>query len=95
MLGPWVNSRRLNLFTGAMIAVLVILSMILTASVLYPEISGAMIVEILVGGSVTTLITFLAPLGFDVAAEASSPAPNGRSGSVGGCRRSSCCRRAS
>ena len=64
VLGPWVNSRRLNLFTGAVIAVLVILSMILTASVLYPEISGAMIVEVLVGGSVTTLITFLALTGF-------------------------------
>jgi Mn2+/Fe2+ NRAMP family transporter len=34
VLGPWVNGRWLNLFTGAVIAVLVMLSIILTASVL-------------------------------------------------------------
>jgi hypothetical protein len=63
VLGPWVNSRRLNLFTGAVIAVLVLLSMILTASVVYPEISGATIVEILVGGSITTLAVLVAVSG--------------------------------
>ena len=35
--GPWVNARWLNLFTGAVIAVLVMLSIILTASVLFPD----------------------------------------------------------
>src|SRR5207253_7501689 len=33
VLGPWVNRRGLNLFTGAVIAVLVMLSIILTAEV--------------------------------------------------------------
>ena len=37
VLGPWVNGRPLNLFTGAVIAVLVMLSIILTASVLFPD----------------------------------------------------------
>jgi Mn2+/Fe2+ NRAMP family transporter len=36
VLGPWVNSWRLNLFTGAIVVVLVMLSLILTMSVLFP-----------------------------------------------------------
>jgi Mn2+/Fe2+ NRAMP family transporter len=59
VLGPWVNSRGVNLFTGAVIAVLVMLSIILTASVLYPDMSGDVIVEILVGGSLAGLVAFL------------------------------------
>jgi Mn2+/Fe2+ NRAMP family transporter len=50
VLGPWVNSRKLNVFTGAVIAVLVILSIILTAATVFPDISGAAIVKILLGG---------------------------------------------
>ncbi|MFP4900346.1 Nramp family divalent metal transporter [Paraburkholderia sp. BR14261] len=50
VLGPWVNSKRLNVFTGAVIAVLVVLSIILTAATVFPDISGAAIVKILVGG---------------------------------------------
>src|ERR1700732_4573801 len=41
VLGPWINSRRVNLFTGAVIAVLVMLSIILTASVLFPDAASA------------------------------------------------------
>lgn len=37
VLGPWANGRVANLFTGAVIAGLVVLSVILTASVLFPE----------------------------------------------------------
>jgi Mn2+/Fe2+ NRAMP family transporter len=59
VLGPWVNGRWLNLFTGAVIAVLVMLSIILTASVLYPDISGDLIVEVLVGGSLLAIFVFL------------------------------------
>ncbi len=40
VLGPWVNGRWLNLFTGGVIVVLVLLSIILTASVLFPEIGS-------------------------------------------------------
>ncbi|WP_233856199.1 NRAMP family divalent metal transporter [Paraburkholderia sp. HD33-4] len=50
VLGPWVNSKKLNVFTGAVIAVLVVLSIILTAATVYPDISGAAIVKILAGG---------------------------------------------
>ena len=59
VLGPWRNGRWLNLFTGAVIAALVMLSVILTASVLYPDISGRMIVGILAGGSVLTVVAWL------------------------------------
>ncbi|GEM_PF-8469 len=37
VLGPWVNTRGMNLFTGAVISVLVTLSVILTVSVLFPD----------------------------------------------------------
>lgn len=60
VLGPWVNSKRLNVFTGAVIAVLVVLSIILTAATVYPDISGAMIVRILVGGCGLALAVYVA-----------------------------------
>ncbi|HEX7683245.1 MAG TPA: NRAMP family divalent metal transporter [Trinickia sp.] len=50
VLGPWVNSKRLNLFTGAVIAVLVVLSIILTAATVFPDISAKAIMAMLVGG---------------------------------------------
>ena len=50
VLGPWVNGRWLNLFTGAVIWVLVMLSVILTAATLFPDMSGTAIVGILAGG---------------------------------------------
>jgi hypothetical protein len=59
VLGPWVNGRWLNLFTGGVIAVLVLLSMILTASVLYPQISSETIVAILAAGGLTALVIYL------------------------------------
>ncbi|MFP3277581.1 MAG: NRAMP family divalent metal transporter, partial [Paraburkholderia sp.] len=55
VLGPWVNSRKLNLFTGAVIWVLVMLSIILTASVMYPDISGETILVVLAGGTVLAI----------------------------------------
>src|ERR1700716_2274677 len=59
VLGPWVNSRRLNLFTGGVVAVLVMLSVILTGAVLYPDISDTVILSILIGGSVVGLVAAL------------------------------------
>jgi len=55
VLGPWVNGQWLNLFTGAVIAVLIMLSIILTASVLYPDMSETTILAILGGGTVLTV----------------------------------------
>ncbi|SPE30582.1 Metal ion (Mn2+/Fe2+) transporter (Nramp) family metal ion transporter [Burkholderiales bacterium] len=51
VLGPWVNSRWLNAFTVAVIATLVMLSVILTASVLFPQISGQQMLGVLLGAS--------------------------------------------
>ena len=56
VLGPWVNGRGMNVFSGAVIAVLVMLSTILTASVLFSQITSAQILGILAGGTVLTLI---------------------------------------
>jgi NRAMP (natural resistance-associated macrophage protein)-like metal ion transporter len=52
VLGPWVNSKRLNWFTAGIIAVLVMLSVILTAAVLFPDISDSHILGVLIGGTV-------------------------------------------
>ena len=52
VLGPWVNSNKLNLFTGAVIAVLVMMSIILTASVLFPDMNDMHIAGILIGGAI-------------------------------------------
>jgi hypothetical protein len=58
VLGPWVNGRAMNLFTGAVISVLVMLSLILTASVLFPDATNeTVIVGVLVGGSLVALVT--------------------------------------
>ncbi len=56
VLGPWVNSRKLNAFTAAVIAVLVMLSVILTASVLFPGITGGQIIGVLAGGSALAVV---------------------------------------
>jgi Mn2+/Fe2+ NRAMP family transporter len=50
VLGPWVNGLALNIFTAGVIAILVILSLILTAGVLFPDLGGKTIIWILVGG---------------------------------------------
>ncbi|MDR5769581.1 MULTISPECIES: NRAMP family divalent metal transporter [unclassified Caballeronia] len=60
VLGPWVNSKKLNLFTGSVIWVLVMLSIILTAAVMYPDISGETIIGVLAGGTVLAIAGFAA-----------------------------------
>jgi Mn2+/Fe2+ NRAMP family transporter len=60
VLGPWVNSRWLNYFTGAVVTALVLLSIILTASVLFPDATNEqVIVDILVGGGLAGMIVAL------------------------------------
>ncbi|OJX78843.1 NRAMP family divalent metal transporter [Leifsonia sp. 71-9] len=56
VLGPWVNGRWLNLFTSIVIAILVMLSIVLTASVLFPDITSSTILWILGGGSAITIV---------------------------------------
>ncbi|VTZ51316.1 putative manganese transport protein [Methylocella tundrae] len=61
VVGPWANSRGLNLFTGAVIVVLVLLSVILTVSVLFPDQTNETVIfAILAGGSALALIAALA-----------------------------------
>ncbi len=60
VLGPWVNSKGLNLFTGAVVWALVLLSVVLTASVVYPDISAHAIVEILAGGTLLAAVGLVA-----------------------------------
>jgi Mn2+/Fe2+ NRAMP family transporter len=62
VLGPWVNTRTLNLFTGAIVAVLVMLSIILTASVLFPDMGEDVIIGVLAGGSALAALTAIAVL---------------------------------
>jgi Mn2+/Fe2+ NRAMP family transporter len=56
VLGPWVNGRALNLFTGGIVAVLVMLSIILTASVLFPDLDAQWMIGILLGGSLFAVL---------------------------------------
>ncbi|GFZ96553.1 NRAMP family divalent metal transporter [Dyella caseinilytica] len=60
VLGPWVNKPATNLFTGAVVAILVLLSIILTASVLYPSITSGQIIAVLVGGSIIAALGMMA-----------------------------------
>ena len=59
VLGPWVNGRWINLFTGVVIAIMVMLSIVLTASVLYPAITGEEILVFLVVSSVIAILIAL------------------------------------
>lgn len=56
VLGPWVNGRKLNILTSAIIWVLVLLSIILTASVLFPSITTMQIVAVMGGGVAVGLV---------------------------------------
>jgi Mn2+/Fe2+ NRAMP family transporter len=47
VLGPWVNTARTNAFTGAVITVLITLSVVLTASVIFPGITATAIFAIM------------------------------------------------
>jgi Mn2+/Fe2+ NRAMP family transporter len=51
LLGPWANSFKLNVFTSLVVGILVLLSLILTAAVLFPNLSGGAIAWILGGGT--------------------------------------------
>ena len=57
VLGPWVNGTAMNLFTSAVIALLVILSLVLTSQVLFPRMSSDAIVGMLAGGGIFSLLT--------------------------------------
>jgi NRAMP (natural resistance-associated macrophage protein)-like metal ion transporter len=50
VVGPWVNGRGMNALTGAIVWILLLLSVLLTASVVFPSISAAAIAGVLGGG---------------------------------------------
>jgi hypothetical protein len=56
VLGPWVNGPKTNAFTAAVVGVLVTLSVILTASVLFPDITSGAIVDIMAGCGVAGVL---------------------------------------
>jgi hypothetical protein len=47
VLGPWVNGRKTTMFSSAVVALLVALSVVLTASVLFPNITARQIIQIM------------------------------------------------
>jgi Mn2+/Fe2+ NRAMP family transporter len=55
VLGPWRNGPWLNLFTGAVIAVLVMLSVILTVSVIFRDVGSGFMLAVLGGGTAATV----------------------------------------
>jgi Mn2+/Fe2+ NRAMP family transporter len=55
VLGPWVNRRGTNMFTSAVIALLVAMSIVLTASVLDPGITERQILSIVLGCAVASV----------------------------------------
>lgn len=58
VLGPWVNGRGVNLFTGGIVAILVMLSIILTAAVVFPDITAQQIeLILLIGAGIGIVVT--------------------------------------
>jgi Mn2+/Fe2+ NRAMP family transporter len=74
VLGPWVNRRATNVFTGAVVAVLVALSVILTASVLFPRITPHQIASILVACGAAAALACCYALGRRLRGASSAPA---------------------
>ncbi|MPQ66814.1 MULTISPECIES: Nramp family divalent metal transporter [unclassified Pseudomonas] len=60
VLGPWVNKRFTNLVTAVIVAILVLLSVVLTSAVAFPDMSGETITDILIGGGVVGLVIAIA-----------------------------------
>jgi hypothetical protein len=56
VLGPWVNGRWTNVFGAAVVALLIMLSLILTVSVAFGHITAAQILAILAGGAGVALL---------------------------------------
>jgi Mn2+/Fe2+ NRAMP family transporter len=77
VLGPWVNGRWTNAFASVVIALLITLSLVLTASVAYKHITAGEIITILLACAGVTVVT----LGFVVVR---SQLRRRRGGGVGG-----------
>ena len=62
VLGPWVNGKITNAFTAVVVGVLVVLSIVLTTAVLFPDINEDTIVAILVGGAFVGILVGIGAL---------------------------------
>lgn len=60
VLGPWANGRYTNILTAVIVAALILLSVILVASVLFPDISGQTIIDMLILGGVIAMLVAVA-----------------------------------
>src|SRR6478736_5188221 len=56
VLGPWVNRRGTNVFTSAVITLLVTMSVVLTVSVVFPGITGRQIIDIVLGCTAVAVV---------------------------------------
>jgi NRAMP (natural resistance-associated macrophage protein)-like metal ion transporter len=56
VLGPWVNGRVTNAITATVIAILIVLSLILTASVAFPRITASQIIAIMAGSAAVAAV---------------------------------------
>jgi NRAMP (natural resistance-associated macrophage protein)-like metal ion transporter len=74
VLGPWVNTRLMNVFTGGVVAALVAISVILTASALWPGMGAGVIAGMLVAGGAATVAAAAAGAGLGRGEEAPEPA---------------------
>ena len=87
VLGPWVNGRVTNAITGAVIALLIMLSLILVASVTFPHISSRQIVMIMAGFlglAVVAVVAVLTRRGGRQPDAAQAADPDGQLGAPGG-----------
>jgi NRAMP (natural resistance-associated macrophage protein)-like metal ion transporter len=83
VLGPWVNGRKTNMFTGAVVAILVCLSVILTASVLFPNIGSQQIAGIMAACGAAAVLAAGYALGRRLRAGALASTPVDRTGRDG------------
>jgi hypothetical protein len=80
VLGPWVNGRKTNMFTAAVVAILVTLSVILTSSVLFPAITAGQILGIVAACGAASLAAAGYAAVRRLRAAAPAPMPAGRAG---------------
>ena len=76
VLGPWVNGRRTNIFTSCVLGVLVTLSVVLTASVIWPAITAGQISAIMLAFLALGLVLG----GYALTRRGPKPAPIDRTG---------------
>jgi Mn2+/Fe2+ NRAMP family transporter len=75
VLGPWVNGRGVNILSTVIVTILVMLSVILTISVVFPEAANETVILGILGGG--SLIAIAIAIGAGVAAAIRKPATSG------------------